>query len=194
MYEMCYTAWSRETDHTLGYRRVDGAWESVQNSHLAALRKHKLFFCFAESPQDAASPGGLGDRMYTYASFLLSYEPEYSVLQESRHTTASGVPVDPETQLVAVEPRDSATDSIDTLRRGGAYVREFERCYLAQAPVGPCAAVVNPAGGTRVPWPLASYRRALRLEGGSIADGGRATFSARIPADLEPASAAIVAR
>ena len=75
MYEMCLTAFDEHTDHTLGHRRVDAAWRSVQNSHLAAIAHGKAFFCFAESPLDGASPAGIGDRTYTYASFLIAYEP-----------------------------------------------------------------------------------------------------------------------
>lgn len=97
----------------------------------------------------------------------------------------------PETRLVALGPRASASGDINALRRDGAYVREFARCYVARAPVGPCAAVVNPSTGT-VPWPLAGYRSALALSGGSIADGGRMRFAAPVPAALPPASAAIV--
>jgi hypothetical protein len=194
MYEMCLTAFDEHTDHTLGHRRVDGAWRSVQNSHLAAIAHRKAFFCFAESPLDGATAAGIGDRTYTYASFLLAYEPAYSVLQEALRSAPSGVPVYPESRLVALAPRSSATDDIDALRRGGAYVREFQRCYVARVPVGPCAAVVNPSSSGSVPWPLPGYRSALALGGGSIADGGHMNFLAPVPAALPPASAAIVIR
>jgi hypothetical protein len=194
MYEMCLTAYDEHTDHTLGHRRVDAAWRSVQNSHLAAIGHGKAFFCFAESPLDGASPAGLGDRMYTYASFLLAYEPRYSVLQEALRSAPSGVPVYPETTLVALAPLATAGGDIDTLRHGGAYVREFARCYVARAPVGACAAVVNPSSTTTVPWPLSGYRAALQLTGGSIADGGHLQFSAPVPTVLSPAGAAVVLR
>ena len=194
MYEMCLTAFDPHTDHTLGQRRVDGAWRSVQNSHLAAIAHRKSFFCFAESPLDGASAAGIGDRTYTYASFLLAYEPNYSVLQEALRSAPSGVPVYPETSVVALAPRETASGDIETLRRGGAYVREFARCYVARAPVGPCAAVVNPASNGSVPWPLPGYRSALAFTGGSIADGGHVRFAAPVPAVLAPATAAIVIR
>lgn len=194
MYEMCLTAFDEHTDHTLGHRRVDAAWRSVQNSHLAAIAHGKAFFCFAESPLDGASRAGIGDRTYTYASFLIAYEPRYSVLQEALRSAPSGVPVYPETALVALAPLKTATGDIDTLRRGGAYAREFARCYLAGMPIGPCAAVVNSSGTNTVPWPLAGYRAALALTGGSIPDGGRLRFAAAVPAALPPATAAIVIR
>ena len=191
MYEMCQTASDEHTDHTLGHRRVDGAWRSVQNSHLAAVARRKAFFCFAESPLDGASAAGIGDRLFTYASFLLAYDPRYSVLQEALRSAPSGVPVYPETRLVALVPRTSASGDIGALQRSGVYVREFARCYVARTPVGACAAVVNPGTGS-VPWPLPGYRSALALVGGSIADGGRMRFAAPVPAALPAASAAIV--
>jgi len=159
---------------------------------LAAIAHRKAFFCFAESPLDGASPAGMGDRTYTYASFMLAYEPSYSVLQEALHSAPSGVPVYPETRLVALAPLETAGGNIETLRRGGAYIREFARCYVARAPVGPCAAVVNPASNESVPWPLPGYRSALAFTGGSIADGGHMRFAAPVPAVLAPATAAIV--
>jgi len=39
----------------------------------------------------------VADRIYTYASFLLAYAPQYSVLQEALRSAPSGVPVYPET-------------------------------------------------------------------------------------------------
>jgi len=123
--------------------------------------------------------------------FLLAYAPEYSVLQEALRSAPSGVLVYPETSLVALAPRETATGDIETLRRGGTYVREFARCYVARAPVGPCAAVVNPAGNGSVPWPLSGYRSVL-LAGGSIADGGHLHFAGTVPAVLAPGTAAIV--
>jgi hypothetical protein len=194
MYEMCLTAYDEHTDHTLGHRRVDSAWMSVQNSHLAAVAHRKSFFCFAESPVDGATPDGLADRMYTYASFLLAYEPQYSVLQEHLHSAPSGVPVYPETRLVPLEPQASAHQDISDLRHGGTYVREFAQCYIARAAAGPCAAVVNPSSTGSVAFPLHGYRAALALRGGSIADAGSVAFSAPVPSSLGPASAAIVVK
>jgi len=192
MYEMCLTAFDEHTDHTLNYRRVDGAWTSVQNSHLAAVAHRKAFFCFAESPVDGATSDGIADRMYTYASFLLAFEPQFSVLQEALRSAPSGVPIYPETRLVPLEPQTSAHGDIGALRRGGTYVREFGACYVARVAAGACAAVVNPSSTASAPWPLRGYRAALALRGGSIADGGAAAFTAAVPATLGPASAAIV--
>jgi hypothetical protein len=192
MYELCFTAYDVHTDHTLGRRRVDSAWASVQNSHLAAVSRRKSFFCFAESPTDGATPDGLADRMYTYASFMLAFEPQYSVLQEHLRSAPSGVPVYPETRLVPLEPQASARQNITDLRRGGTYVREFAHCYVARVAAGPCAAVVNPSSTASAPWPLHGYRAALALHGGSIADGGAVAFTGPVPETLAPATAAIV--
>ena len=132
--------------------------------------------------------------MYTYASFLLAYEPQFSVLQEALRSAPSGVPVYPETRLVPLEPQASAHQDIGDLRRGGTYVREFAQCYIARVAAGPCAAVVNPSSTASAAFPLHGYRAALALRGGSIADGGTVAFSAAVPASLGPASAAIVVK
>ncbi len=194
MYEMCFTAYDPNTDFTLGHRRVERAWLSVQNSHLATIARHKDFFCFGESPADGASDTGIAERIYTYASFLLAYDPRYSVLQEHLRSAPSGVPVNPETQLVALAPRTTASRAIDELLHAGAYVREFDRCYLARAPIGACAAVVNPSATAVIAWPLAGYRASVRLRGGSIADGGTVALDGAVPATLAPASAVIALR
>ena len=115
-------------------------------------------------------------------------------MQEALRSAPSGVPVYPETALVALSPLKTATGDIDTLRRGGTYVREFARCYLARAPVGPCAAVVNSSSTSTAPWPLAGYRAALTLLTRSIPDGGHLRFAAPVPTALPPATATIVIR
>lgn len=192
MYEMCLTAFDPQTDRTLGHRRIEGAWLSIENSHLATVARQKMFFCFAESPLDGTSTEAAIERTYTYASFLLAYDLRYSVLQEALRSARSGVPVYPESRLVALDPRQSSGADIDALRRGTAYAREFARCYLARVPLGPCAVAVNPSGTADVPMPLAGYHHALALTGGSIADGGSAAFTAPVPVRLAPATGAIV--
>lgn len=195
MYEMCFTAAEPGTDHTLGFRRVDGAWRSAENSQLAAVTRGKYFFCFAESPLDGASSAGIGDRIYTYASFLLTYDPARSVLEEGlRSAPRSAVPVYPETTLVAMQPTSTARNDVDELLQGGVYVRIFNACYLAQRPIGGCAAVVNPSPTATVPMPLRGYRAALALSGGSIPDGGHVSLAAAVPHELAPAGAAILIR
>lgn len=195
MYEFCLTANGNDMDHTLAHKRVEGAWYSTQNSHLQTLAKDRMFFCYSDSGTPGDSPAGIDERAYVYASFLLVYRPEKSVLEMSADTSRKRLSVFPEAQLVALDPLQPAPSEIDALRTpSGAYVREYRRCYLAGEDPQPCAAVVNPSSSKKVTIALPGYRHALALRGGALADGGSLRRDAPAPATLEPASGTVLFR
>jgi hypothetical protein len=186
MTEECYASDGRGA---AGY--TSGAeWIRNENIELAMARSHKLFFCYNNARTSAEA--AYRERIFVLASFLLTYDPETSVLWEY-FRTPSEFHVQPEAALVALDPIVTAPSNVDALRAaGGAYVREYARCALAGAVVGPCAVVVNPDTLVPRPFPLRGYRRTLELKGSGALDGGSATVSSLPPpADLSPLTAAV---
>lgn len=185
MYEACFN---------------DRQWiaeETAQIDTVAELRRlHKPagpgFWCYLNgTTADAASVLPL--RMYAYASFLLTYDPAYSVFQES-FSTPSTFKVMPETQLVPLAPL-LAPRSIDELQTaGGGYAREYRYCYYRGAFVGACEIAVNPGSGS-VPVPnAAAYRHSAAITGAGVLDGGSVNFNDAVPTQLGAQSAAILVR
>lgn len=183
MYEACFN---------------DRQWiaeEKAQIETVAELRRlHKPagagFWCYLNgTAADAAS--ALPQRMFAYASFLLTYDPDYSVFQES-FTTPSTFKVMPETQFVPLGPLNAPADVDQLLAPGGAYVRQYRYCYYRSAFVGACEVVVN-SGGNNVPVPNAgAYTRSMALSGEGVLDGGTVSFGTGVPTQLGPQSAAIL--
>ncbi|HET9095601.1 MAG TPA: hypothetical protein VFN37_02980 [Candidatus Baltobacteraceae bacterium] len=183
MMEECYA--QLDADHRVG----GWQWWATEETELDMARDSKYFFCYGRdlTPADQAHDG----RMYTYASFLLTYDPRTTVLWEY-YKTPSGGHVMPESQLVALDPVKRVTRVAQLRAPGGAYVREYRKCYLGGRFVGACAAAVNPdtaAHDLRLP----GYNRTLTLQGSGIFDGGTVRITAaRPPEDLQPLGAAIV--
>ncbi len=195
MYEFCLSTSDSRTDHTLGDKRVDGAWRSAQNSHLQTVALGRYFLCYAGSGTPAGSPSGRDERTYVYASFLLVYRLDRSVLEMAAAGARRHVPVYPESELVALDPLRPQPREVDELRTpDGAYVREYARCMLHGRPAGPCAAVVNPSASRTVALHLPGYAHALALHGEALWDHGSATLDAAAPRTLAPATAAVVFR
>ena len=185
MMEECYAQLS--PDH-----RVAGwVWYTTEYTELRMAQDRKLFFCYGRdlTPADQAFDG----RMYTYASFLLTYDPKTTVLWEY-YKTPSGGHVMPESQLVALDPVKKIDRVAQLHLNEGLYVREYRRCYIAARPVGPCAAVVNPDDDTH-PLHLPRYHRTLRMTGSGIYDGGSISIvNVPPPAELPSRGAAILFR
>lgn len=184
-YEHCYASDTQP--------KLTGAiWEATENTELAVARARKLFQCTARDNSAAVTSGD--GRLYVYSSFLLTYDPRSSVIWEE-YTTPSRFRVEPETQLVALDPLTPLPSEISGLQLpGGTYAREFGRCYISGRFVGPCAAVVNPDSSAHS-WSSRLYRHTLTLHGGGVLDGG--TISADgppPPSQLPPASGTVVFR
>lgn len=166
-------------------------WQTIENTELAVAALHKTFGCMLKDTTTASS--ALDGRMYAYASFLLTYDPNTSLLWEF-YTTPSGFDVQPETQLVALDPKTPAPSDVSALASpGGAYAREYGACYIAGTYAGPCAAAVNPSSSSSVPFPLPQYAHTLVISGSGVLDGGSiATSGPAPPLYLPPLGAAIV--
>ncbi len=133
------------------------------------------------------------NRIYDLASWWLTYDPRYSVAAPNVDSS-DGFTVFPEFAIVPTQPRETAHKTIADLRTpAGLYLRRFGACFQNGAPIGPCAAVVNPTGDAQ-PFPagLGGDRRSLILEDRSEYTGGRATWQHGAPRGLGALSAAIV--
>lgn len=159
-----------------------------ENALLAVMSHAKDAVCFPTG--DTAPP----HRLYAYAAWLLTYDPRYSIYLMAVKQS-DGDALYPETQLVPLAPR-ATPRSIDDLRNGSVYVREFGTCAIASQPIGPCAAVVNPSERQAADIPRLSggYAKHVVLDPQSLYHGGRVRSEPGAPAVLAPQSAAILLR
>jgi hypothetical protein len=161
------------------------AWTAMENTELQVIAKHKLFECQTRNTSSAASM--TNSRIYALASFLLTYNWSTSLLWEQFATT-SGFHVEPESQLVLLDPKVTTPASITGLvQSGGNYGREYSQCYLAGKFVAPCAVVVNPDAGSAHVFPFPQYTHTLVLTGGGIVDGGTVATNGPPPPEYLPA-------
>lgn len=179
MCEICYagSSSSRGGDYAIG----GSVWQHTENAEIAMVAMHKIFWDYARATGDPAAEIGL--RTFVYASFLLTYDPSYAMLQEA-FKTGSGFPIMPETGLVALNPTSSVT-SVAGYLRAGVYMRDFGSCYYRGTSIGACAAVVNPGTSTAA-IPANAYTHAMTLSGSGVLDGGSASFSAPAVTSLGP--------
>jgi hypothetical protein len=171
------------------YLYADRKFATEENALLAVYAHRKLAVCMPTG--DVTPP----HRMYAYASWLLTYDPRYSVFATIEKQNAEGDALYPETELVPVAPRQTP-HAIDDLRRSGIFVREFGACAIGGRPIGPCAAVVNPAShdGAAIPALSIPYAHHIELDAQSLYRGGRARVVSGAPAALAPETAAILVR
>jgi hypothetical protein len=161
-------------------------YDADQNLNVHAY--HKLAICM---PTGALAPAG---RLYVYAGFMLTYDPQYSVYGMDT-VLSDGYAVYPETQLVPQQPLKSASSDVGTLRNGNVYVREFASCAIASSSIGGCVALVNSsASSATIPALTQSYAHSIVLDSQSLYGGGKAHVVAGTPSSLAPGSAAILVR
>jgi hypothetical protein len=170
------------------YTEIDDKFRREENGLLAVAAFRKLAFCYPTG--DTTPP----HRMYAYAAWLLSYDPRYSVFVMNV-PQSDGPALYPESELVPLQPRTTPR-SIDELRTGGVYAREFGACAIAGRTIGPCAAVVNASSraGAAIPQLATAYAHHIELDAQSFYHGGKARVVAGAPAQLAPESATILVR
>jgi len=189
-FEHCYTQNSSSSN-----KYYDDHWRAVENTEIYVARLQRYFVC---DPSDNFAPAGssrqIDDRLYSYASFLLTYDPNTSILWDRYPTGPSGFPVNPESLLVAELPVIPTPTTITGLRLStGVYGREYRACYVGGVLIGRCAAVVNPSYYTSHAFPYAGYRHTLVLSGSGLLDGGTILTNGLPPrATLPPMEAEIV--
>lgn len=182
-YEDCYS-------YTTMPKENGWLWADVENSELQVAAENKLFECQLRNLNSASSSADA--RIYALASFLLTYNPATSILWEEFATT-SGLHVEPEEQLVVLDPLVAAPTSVSALQQvGGAYGRQYAQCYYAGKFVGSCAVAVNP-NGSAATFPFPQYTHTLVLSGGGVIDGGTVSTSGPAPPISLPGYEAVIA-
>jgi hypothetical protein len=182
-YEHCYS--DDDTAKMSGW-----LWQAIENSELEVGAQNRLFECQLRNTSTASSQ--TDERIYALASFLLTYNPATSILWEA-FATPSGFHVQPEAQLVVLDPVGSVPSTIASLaQNGGTYGRQYAQCYIAGKFVNSCAIVVN-SDTLAHPNPFPQYTHTLTLSGGGILDGGTmSTTGPAAPSSIPADEAAIV--
>ena len=166
-------------------------WTGTENTSLLVTGEGKYFECWGMDTGAASSE--TASRIYTLASFLMTYNPTYSIFRES-YATASGLHVMPESQLVPMQPIVAQPSNVSALEASYVYVREYHACYYAGTLIGQCAMVVNSDTAAHPTPALAlTYTHTLTLSGNGILDGGSAGFDGATPPSSVPALSAFVA-
>ena len=168
-------------------------WHTFENTEIQVLAAGKLFVCrgFDTTPDTEAQV----QRLYMYASFMLTYDPARAVLSPKFTPANNGFWIQPEDQLVALDPITMQPSSIDQINEGpNVYGRQYKNCYYVGQWIGACASVVNsdvPGASHPMPW-ASVYHHTLVLSGGDILDGGTASTNGPAPPSLIPGATAAI--
>jgi hypothetical protein len=185
MAEGCYAAqWHP-------YLSNGSTWAAFENTEIAMQQQNKIFICYANSTAQAST--SIGPRIYTYASFLLTYNIKTSMIWEY-FEEPSGYTVEPESKLVALSPVVPTPSNVSSLRTAtGTYARQYNACYIGGSSVGRCAVVVNPDSVSSHAFPYTGYHHTLLLTGGGILDGGTVSSQGGAPPGSLPPLTAVIA-
>jgi hypothetical protein len=168
-------------------------WYNFETTELTMSNLPKTFVCrgLKASPAENSYP----ERIYQYASFLLTYNLDTSIISE-KFSTPSNLHVYPEETLVALEPLIQSPASVAALKKSSwVFGRQYAACYLGGQLIGSCAAVVNAgnaANSRPFPWP-GIYSHTLLLSGAGIIDGGTASAAGPPPPAMVPGTSAVIA-
>lgn len=170
----------------------DSQWLDTEYLEMTMAAAQKMFVCNAASDHqpDADKRGAL--RLYVIASFLMTYDPNTSVIDEL-FLPASGFPVFPESQIVALDPLTPPPTQISDLLIGGVYARQYASCYVKAMSIGPCAMVVNPSVTATYAFPYSdTYLGSLKLVGGGVLETrAEVKYLLQVPVVVGPRSAVI---
>src|SRR5579872_620402 len=178
---------------------TNGEWTAEEDSQLETVALFKsegkapspAWWCFVDnSSVDGATVLPL--RLFAYASFLLTYDPNYSLFQEAFSTSPSTFQVFPETGFVPLYPASVPSGIAGLQSSTGAYVQSYSACYYRGSLVGACEIVVNPTSSTvSVPNPK-GLAHSMVLSGDGVLDGGSVSFSGAAASSLAPQTSAIL--
>lgn len=160
-------------------------WLNQIAIQILTVQNHKYFVCHNEDQSDGSTPQAIAFRNYQFATMMLEYDPNYTVYESYFGVGASGLKVQPESEVVMLNPyKNTINSAADLLKPGGAYARRYKNCYVAGVSVGQCAAVVNP-GTVAVPFPFTwvHYQHTMLLTGSGLYDGATVSNLGPAPAN-----------
>ncbi len=171
--------------------KTERQWSFDQNTLLAITAARKPAVCWGLSPSSGDTRPA---RAFFYASWLLTYDADYSIAFEN-FDSADHLSLFPEEELVPRDPVQTARAAIAELKApAGYYAREFRHCFQAGKPIGSCVTIVNPTNAS-IPLDsaLKGYTDALAFDIHNSAAGGTLswTSSAR-PDRLDPHGALVL--
>lgn len=176
MAEACYIGYNPNN------RKMTGReWVNTEKTELLTESEGKYYVCHDPDNEQGDTPQAIDQRMYQYASYLLTSDLHYA-LYSSNYDTPTHFHIYPEVFLVPLHPKTDVTDISELLQPGGTYGREYT-CYYKRVSLGPCAIVVNPTGSP-APFPFTGYGHTMVLHGSGILDGGTATFDGPAPSTV----------
>jgi hypothetical protein len=188
MLEGCYANGSIQNPLPKGV-----VWKNYETTELTMNTQQEPFVCRGISTFPAQT--SISQRVYMYASFLLTYNPATSIISE-KFSTPSNLGVFPEETFVALNPVIPAPASVSALQTSKwTFGRQYAACYLWGQPIGTCAAVVNADGPNHAhpfPWP-GVYQHTHVLSGAGILDGGTANVAGPAPSSVVPGTSAVIA-
>jgi len=149
-------------------------WSALENTEIAMAQAHKLFVCVGEAPPGRDASRLTHQRLYQVASFLLTMDPDTSILSEA-YPTKSHFQVFPESLLAPfnpVGPQPASVADLVIASSGGAdlYGREYSSCPVSGANAGGCFVVVNPStAAIAFQWP-SKYVATVKISGSDFLD------------------------
>jgi hypothetical protein len=149
-------------------------WSALEDTEIAMAQAQKLFVCVGEAPPGRDASRLTHQRLYQLASFLLTVDPNTSILSEA-YPTKSHFQVFPESLLAPTNPVESQPASIADLviassSGGDLYGREYLTCPVSGANAGGCFVVVNPSTvAIAFQWPP-KYVATVKLSGSDLLD------------------------
>ncbi|MFN2462119.1 MAG: hypothetical protein ABR591_15805 [Candidatus Velthaea sp.] len=176
--------------------KSENDWIFDENTLINMTNQHKIAICMSMSSRNDTNPV----RNFFYASWLLSYDPTYSIAFPdiaANFNKNSYLFVYPEYQIVPTQPLQTAGSNIAELKVGSVYRREFAACYQAQVDIGPCETIVNTSqtSGADISGVTGGYVQSMSLSDGlDTYNGGQAGWSAAVPSSLGPHSAVILSK
>ncbi|MBV8435598.1 MAG: hypothetical protein JO029_15065, partial [Candidatus Eremiobacteraeota bacterium] len=170
-------------------------WTLAEDAEIASVNARKIFW-LQDIESHSTGAASYAGRIYGFASFMLTWDPVYTVYQnlyygdrsDGEHPNSSNpqIHVFPEEALTAyvpLVPYPSNASLIAALKdSGGTYFREYQYCYYTGNAVGTCAFVVNPdSSAHNAPTLRGKYTHTLTissqldvLDGGSVSLTGAA--------------------
>ncbi|HTX02799.1 MAG TPA: hypothetical protein VMD07_03895 [Candidatus Acidoferrales bacterium] len=198
--EGCYADTINPAVGTNTSGEIANQWTLVQDAAITLVNLHKVFWL---QDQDSVSRGttSYAGRTYAFASFMLTWDPNYTVYQNDYYGTPSDgvhpnstnpqIHVFPEEELTAYNPLvsyPSTASGISALKdSGGTYVREYANCYYDGTSIGACAFVVNPDSSSHAKPALHGTYSHTMVVGSQldVLDGGTVSMTgAAIPATI----------